>query len=433
MYEILLFLSFIQSVIGATLTSASTMRFREPVKKRITAGLIVMLLGIIILCGVLFTQGIHAADRVAIVIVLVLILTWFLICSADTFFVSVFNFLTCINIYIAISYISSMVSIRGGGVAYVTEYNIARTIIYGVTIPLLFKFVRPHFRRLVDSLDKEWRAATLVPLMFLILQIVLLYYPVPYFFWESENWNKIVIVMVYLLFLAVYYLLYIQASDIVEKYALENRNLLMVQQDKLWESELARQKAAVALASQQLHDMHHHNAVIMEMLKAGKLSELKGYMQSFDAALDVSQSTVFCKNPIINSVCNAYAKKAKQAQVKITFQIVVPEKIGIDNVDLTCIFGNILENAIEGCLRLPDEKIREITVTVRFVDGRLRIRVENTCREDIAFEGELPKTQKRSGGTGIKSMIYTAERYEGTSGFSVNNGKFIAQIVLNVL
>ena len=74
---------------------------------------------------------------------------------------------------------------------------------------------------------------------------------------------------------------------------------------------------------------------------------------------------------------------------------------------------------------------REISVTVKFIDKRLRVQVENTCRPDIVFDGELPVTQKHGGGTGIKSILYTAERYDGTAGFSVVDGKFITQVVLN--
>jgi len=427
----LVFFSFLEAIIGIALTAASTMRFREPVKKRVLTGLIVMLWGIILLSGALIIWGIHAVDSLAIIIILVMTLLWFLICSDDTFFVTTFNFLTCINIYVAISYISSSLGIRESGVAYLLIYNAARTVLYVVILLLLFKFVRPRFRRLVDALDKEWRAATLVPFIFLILQVFLLYYPIPYWYWEGSNWNQIIIIIVYVLFLAVYYLLYIQASGIVEKYALENRHLLIVQQDKLWESELERQKAAVSLASQQRHDMHHHNAVITDMLKDGNLDELEAYMQSINAALDMSESTVYCKNPIVNSICNAYVKKAEQAKIKIQFHVIVPEQTSIDNVDLTCILSNTLENAIEGCLRLPDGHAREIIVTAKYMDARLRIQVENSCRDDIVFEGELPKTQKKIGGTGIQSIVYTAERYDGTSGFSVSSGRFITQIVLN--
>ncbi len=429
--EVLLVFSFAESIIGAALTAASTIRFREPVKKRVAVGLAVMICGIIILCAILLTRGVNSVDNVAIFFVLVIILAWFLFCSDDTFFVSVFNFLTCVNIYVPISYISSSLGRNLSGVEYLIVYNITRTVLYVAIIPFLFKFIRPRFRRLVDALDREWRAATLVPLMFLILQVILLYYPIPYWEWNSGNWNENVIIIVYVLFLAVYYLLYIQASGVVEKYALENRHLLVVQQDKLWESELARQKAAVSLANQQRHDMHHHNAVITDMLEAGKLGELEEYMREIDSALDTHESIVYCKHPIVNSICNTYANKAQQAQIKIYFHVIVPERTNIDNVDLTCIFSNTLENAIEGCLRLPEDQVREITVTAKYMDARLRIQVENSCRDDIVFEGELPKTQKKSGGTGIQSIVYTAERYDGTSGFSVSNGRFITQIVLN--
>lgn len=394
-------------------------------------GLIVMICGISILFYTLFTRGIHSVDNFVIVVILAIVFAWFFICAGDTYFVSVFNFVTCINIYVSISYIGNALAIHKSGVAYMIEYIVIRTIIYAIIIPLLFKFVRPRFRRLVDTLDKEWRVGTLVPLIFLFLQILLLYYPIPYWHWESNNWNKLIIITLYVLFLAVYYLLYIQASAIVEKYALESRQLLMAQQDKLWESELARQKVAVSLALQQRHDMHHHNAVIIDMLKNGKLHELEAYMQSFDSALDIIKSTIYCNNPIVNSICNAYAKKAEQSQIEIHFNMVVPEQTGINNVDLTCIFGNVLENAIEGCQRLPNYAQREINVTAKYMDERLRIQVENSCGDDIVFEGELPKTQKQNGGTGLQSIIYTAERYDGTSGFSALNGKFYTHIVLN--
>lgn len=309
MYKSLLFLSFLQSVIGFTLMSASAMHFREPVKKHVLAGLIVMLCGISLLCYKLFTHGIDSLDGFAILIILVIEMVWFLICSDDDFFVSLFSFLTFVNIYVSISYISDTLTKAESGIGFLSEHMLFRMGIYIVLIPLLFKFVRPRFRLLVAALDREWRAATLVPLMFLIMQIMVLYYPSPYWYWDSDNWYKFIIITVYLLFLAVYYLLYIQANAIVEKYSLEKRQLLMAQQEKLWESELARQKVAAALAFQQRHDMHHHNAVIMGMLQTGETDELKTYMQSFDAALDEHNSDSFCSNPIANSIFNLYARR----------------------------------------------------------------------------------------------------------------------------
>ncbi|MPM35305.1 hypothetical protein SDC9_81895 [bioreactor metagenome] len=432
LYNILLFFSFLQSVVGFTLMSSAAMRFREPAKKRIIIGLFVMLCWISLLSYHLFTHGIDSVDGFAIFIILVIELSWFLICSEDYFFVSLFSFITFVNIYLSINYFSDTLAIHAEGSAFVIEFMINRLVIYAVILPLLYKFVRQRFRRLVGALDKEWRAAGLVPLMFLIMQIMVLYYPSPYWSWNNENWNKVIIITVYMLFLAVYYLLYIQANAIVEKYALEKRHLLMAQQEKLWESELARQKASVALAFQQKHDMRHHNTVIIDMLKSGNVAELEDYMKSFNAALDISKTTVYCKNPIVNSICNSYAQKAEREKIKIHFHMVVPEQAGIDNVDLTCIFGNALENSIEGCLRLPKDYEKKIDVIAKYMDGRLRIQVENSCCEGIVFDGERPITQKKGGGTGIHSIIYTTEKYDGTYAFSVRDCKFTTQIVLNV-
>lgn len=390
-----------------------------------------MLCGISLLCYQLFTHGFGSVDSFAILVILMIELSWFLICSDDNFFVSLFSFLTFVNIYVSISYISDILAMHAEGSAFVFERIVIRLVIYFVILPLLFKFVRPRFRRLVDALDKEWRAAALVPLMFLIMQIMVLYYPAPYWYWNNDNWFRFIIITVYLLFLAVYYLLYIQANAIVEKYALEKRQLLMAQQEKLWESELARQKATAALVFQQRHDMHHHNAVIMGMLQSGNTDELKTYMKSFDAALDAHNANSFCSNPIANSIFNVYARRAEAEGIKTVFRASIPESIAIDNIDLTCVLGNTLENALEGCLRLPAEKEKEIIVTVRFIDNRLRVQVENTCLTDIVFDDELPITQKQGGGTGTKSILYTAERYDGTAGFSVSDGRFITQIVLN--
>ena len=430
-YNIAVFFSFLQSVIGFTLMSSSAMRFREPVKQRVITGFFVMLCGISLLSYQLYTYGIDSVNRFAIVIILVIQLSWFLICSDDDFFVSLFSFLTFVNIYVSISYISDTLAMNADGLAFVIERIIIRLVIYVVILPLLFKFLRPRFRRLVDALDKEWRAGALVPLMFLIMQIMILYYPAPYWLWSRDNWYRFIIITVYLLFLAVYYIVYIQANAIVEKYALEKRQLLMAQQEKLWESELARQNATAALVFQQRHDMHHHNAVIIEMLQNGDTDQLQTYMKSFDAALHAHNANSFCTNPIANSIFNVYARRAEVEGIKMTYNVSVPKVIGIDNIDLTCVLGNVLENALEGCLRMLEDEEKEIIVTVKFLDNRLRVQVENTCRTDIVFDGELPVTQKQGGGTGIKSILYTAERYDGTAGFSVKDGKFITQIALN--
>lgn len=431
LYYVLAFISFLQSVIGFTLISSSAMLFKEPVKKRISIGLTVMVFGISVLSYLLYIEGIPTVERIAVIFILGIELSWFLICSRDRFFVSLFSFLTFVNVFISIGFLGDMFSLGFEGNASVLMLIATRTILYLMITPPLFKYVQPRFRNLVDTLDKEWNTAFLVPLTFLALQIVVLYYPEAYWHWPLNTWSRIIIITVYLLFLAVYYLLYVQATAIVDKYALEKRQLLMAQQEKLWETELNRQKETATLAAQQRHDLHHHNTVIMGLLQSGEIHRLQQYMKSFDTTIDVQNNSTYCANPIANSLMNYYANKAKSENITINFDANIPEGIGIDNVDLTCVLGNALENAFEACLRLPMEQEKEIKVKAVYLDHRLRVRVKNPCNPDIQFDGDLPKTSKIGGGTGTKSILYTAERYDGTAGFAVADGQFVAQIVLN--
>ncbi len=430
-YNALVFLSFLQSVIGFTLMSSSLMIFKEPVRKRIVLGLTVMILGISLLSYRLFTKGMNSVDNYAVLVILFIQLSWFLICSKDRFFTSLFIFLTFVNIYVSISYISDYFSLYFTNSEFVGTHMMLRLLIYVIIIPLLFKYVRPRLRRLVDTLDKEWKTSVIVPFSFLIMQAMILYYPGPYWHWEIKIWSRVIISTTYILFLSVYYLLYIQANAIVEKYILEKKQLLMTQQEKLWEAEIASQKETAELIYQQKHDMHHHNSLIIDMLENGEKEEIVEYMKSVDLALNKKVPNFFCSNSIANSIFNIYFKKFEAEGIKTTFNVSIPKTIGIDNVDLTCVLGNALENALEECMRLPRDEEKEIIVTAKFIDKRLRVQIENTCRSDIVFEGELPLTQKQDGGTGTKSILYTAEVYDGTAGFSVVDGKFITQVVLN--
>lgn len=431
LYPIIIFFSFLEGAICFILLSASTMKFKEPRRKRMTAGAAVLLFIACFYIWLFFCLGIEAAQTFGILIILFSSISWFLICSGDHFFVSLFNYLSYINIFLLITCVSDMLTIHDSGVEYRVEFMVIRGLIYGLLVPLFFKFVRPHFRKLVSELNWEWRVNIIVPFIFLILQIFLLYFPV--MFWYRERYNSYLIVIVYVLFFAVYYMLYIQAATIMEKYALEKRGLLMAQQNKLWEAELTGQKAAVEQAARQHHDMRHHNAVITEMLVSNDIDGLKHYMRRYDASLEEHIMTVFCSNSTVNTILSAYFLRAKQADIEVEISAAVPEAIDIDPIDLTGVFANALENAIEGCLRLPKMASRHIKVTVKYIDDRLRIQIENTCQCEILFEDDLPLSQKKDGGTGTRSIVYTAEKYDGMVGFSVKDGKFYTQIVLNAV
>lgn len=86
-------------------------------------------------------------------------------------------------------------------------------------------------------------------------------------------------------------------------------------------------------------------------------------------------------------------------------------------MDLSAIFGNALDNAIESVMRVEDPEKRLIHVTVSARKGFTLITFENYFEGELSFAGQLPVTTKGDRGFhgyGLKSIRYVAEKYGGS-------------------
>ncbi|MDE6589027.1 MAG: ATP-binding protein, partial [Oscillospiraceae bacterium] len=93
------------------------------------------------------------------------------------------------------------------------------------------------------------------------------------------------------------------------------------------------------------------------------------------------------------------------------------EKIGfISPGDVYALFGNALDNAIEAVMQISDPERRSVSLNIQAHRRLLSIHVENYFGGTLAFEDDLPQTNKvdkHYHGFGMKSMRMIVERYDG--------------------
>ena len=99
-------------------------------------------------------------------------------------------------------------------------------------------------------------------------------------------------------------------------------------------------------------------------------------------------------------------------------------------MDVTTLFGNLLENAIEACRRCQGKK--DIRISVRNYNEMLSIRIENTVEWEVKFQNGRPvRKSGDKGGIGTLNVDWCVEKYGGSVLYRNEDGKFYCDILLN--
>jgi sensor histidine kinase regulating citrate/malate metabolism len=102
-------------------------------------------------------------------------------------------------------------------------------------------------------------------------------------------------------------------------------------------------------------------------------------------------------------------------------------------MDISALFGNALDNAIESVLKIEDPDKRLIHVSVVRQKNFLRIRIENCYEGELRFENGMPITSKKEQGIhgyGTKSIRRITERYNGSMTIATKGNWFELRILI---
>ena len=144
------------------------------------------------------------------------------------------------------------------------------------------------------------------------------------------------------------------------------------------------------------------------------------------------------KNPIVyggnfalNTVLVYYVQEAEKSDISINVDVSIPNEVNISDSDLTVLFGNLLENAIDACKNIEIEK-RKIDLKIHKPNAEAIVfSIDNTFDGNIKMKGNRFLSTKENGsGIGIESVKYVVNKYEGDIKIEINENKFCVSGVL---
>ena len=126
-------------------------------------------------------------------------------------------------------------------------------------------------------------------------------------------------------------------------------------------------------------------------------------------------------------------KSAKAREKHIDFNAVIHFENGdfMEPLDISTIFGNAIDNAIEASEKLPEDR-RLITVKAAKVRDMLMITAENNMEPDSLPDEGTSKSDRFLHGFGIPNIRKAAEKYDGQCSISAKDGIFRLKVLIPV-
>lgn len=177
------------------------------------------------------------------------------------------------------------------------------------------------------------------------------------------------------------------------------------------------------------HDVRHHIALMQEYLNTGELDALRDYLRKYSGNLPDDSLVRYCENIAANAVLLYFGQQAKANDIDYIVQADIPGNIFVSDTDISVLFGNLLENALDACKKEKDEN-RKIIVRAMLTGGSLCVTVDNTFTGTLRHskDDRLVSTKHKGLGLGTQSVKSIAEHYGGVCKFEAKDGMFYASV-----
>ena len=186
------------------------------------------------------------------------------------------------------------------------------------------------------------------------------------------------------------------------------------------------------------HDMENVALTTTTLLQEHDYAKLEKHFSQIINDLQVTDILhTDIKNVYLNAIIQQKYTKCTRKIKNVNFTCAADETFrkkeeiaNIDIIDLCTIIANLLDNAIEAYIECNDYDIR---INLDYINNSYRIEISNTIKESVLSGNKTLKTSKsdtKNHGIGIKSVKSRAEKYNGKTQFTEENGQFVARVWL---
>ena len=187
------------------------------------------------------------------------------------------------------------------------------------------------------------------------------------------------------------------------------------------------------------HDYHNHIQSIKAMISMGRKEELSDYLDNLEKDLDSIDIAIRTGNVGLDAILSSKVSIARKNNIEVNCTAKVPQDLKISDVHLCAVVGNLMDNAIEACEKIPlfDKNPASVIPVSRFIrvyiglfKSQLYISVTNSTAEKKRRLSELITSKLGEHGFGLRRIDKIVEKYDGYVNRKNEPGVFATEVML---
>ena len=185
------------------------------------------------------------------------------------------------------------------------------------------------------------------------------------------------------------------------------------------------------------HDIRNNLLCLNNLLLEGNTQEVTAYLNDL-LHISSSLSPKFVSgDEMLDCILGVKDRTMEENQIHFQLDGVLAGGLSWKPMDICNVFANALDNAIEGCLQLPEDQ-RAIVMSIRATEQYWFIAIENPVLEDVDVEklflkdgGFSSKAAPEQHGIGTYNMKRTVEAYGGVLKAVCQDHRFTLEIMID--
>ena len=137
----------------------------------------------------------------------------------------------------------------------------------------------------------------------------------------------------------------------------------------------------------------------------------------------------YCENTTVNAAISHYLSWANKEGIQTTVSTNIPDSLAVDEMELAITISNLLENAVNACLKLPETE-RYLKLTAKY-KNQILLEIENSCEGTVPLNQDgHPFSDEDNHGIGTRSVLAFVGKTNSEIQYLAEDKRFRVRLII---